>query len=194
MGTEEDLMSTSRPFMLAVASVSVALVLAACGSDDGGDSADESVAPDTAAQEDVVENDTAAPADAAVGALQVTSVDFETGAAVLTNTGPDDYDLSGHWICNRPSYAELSSEILPPGGTIDVGLSGFSADGGELAVYTSNSFSSADDIVSYVRWGASGGRQSTAEEAGIWTGGTVAPTGTTITLSGDPGSPDGWSG
>ena len=112
----------------------------------------------------------------------------------ITNTGDQPYDLSGHWICQRPTYAELPSEVLEPGATYDASLGGFSADGGEVAVYTSNSFGSSDDIVSYVGWGSGGGRQGVAEGAGIWSGGTVRPAGDAITLSGEPGNAGGWSG
>ncbi len=126
--------------------------------------------------------------------LQVTAVDLVAGVATLTNAGTEQYDLAGHWLCNRPSYAELPDQVLEPGETLEVGIGGFSADGSEVAIYTSSTFSATDDIVTYVAWGAGGGRQSVAEDAGIWSGDPVQPTGDAITLTGAPGSAAGWSG
>jgi len=125
--------------------------------------------------------------------LQVTSVDFDIGVAVLTNTGERDIDLTGYWICNRPNYAELPSALLVPGDSVEVSLGGFPASGGEVAVYTSNSFSDPNEIVSYVGWGTGGGRQAIAEDAGIWAGEPVPPTSASIELTGAPGSAAGWS-
>ena len=125
--------------------------------------------------------------------LQVTSVDFTTGVAVITNLGDRDIDLTGHWICNRPSYAELPARELAAGESVEASLGGFSADGGEVAVYTSDAFGDPTAIATYVGWGGGGGRESVAEEAGIWSGGPVQPAGDTIELTGEPGSAAGWS-
>lgn len=144
------------------------------------------------------DDDAAAGADAEVvttgadRALQVTSVDFTSGVAVIANTGDEPYELVGHWICNRPSYAEIADRTLAPGDIVEVSLGGFSADGGEVAIYRSPEFGNARDIVTYVDWGAGGGRQSVAEAAGIWSGAPVAPAGDSIALTGEPGSADGW--
>lgn len=175
---------------IAIAAASLILIGAACGGDDG-DSNDDSAAsaPAESTQDDGTQSEAAVES-----LLQVTSVDFTTGIATITNTGDQPYDLKGHWICQRPTYAELPDEVLDPGATYEASLGGFDAGGGELAVYTSNSFGSSEDIVSYVGWGSGGGRQGVAEEAGIWSGGTVQPTGDTITLTGDPGSAGDWSG
>lgn len=173
---------------LAIAVASFALIGAACGGDDGGSSEGSTAVPESAA-DDVEESEAALESP-----LQVTSVDFTSGVATITNTGHQSYDLKGHWICQRPTYAELPDEVLEPGATYEASLGGFDAGGGEVAVYTSDSFGSSEDIVSYVGWGSGGGRQGVAEDAGIWSGGTVQPSGETITLSGDPGSATGWSG
>ena len=176
---------------VAIAATLFVLIGAACGGDDG-DGADSSDVS-TAASAESAPDDGAQSEAAVVNPLQVTSVDFTTGIATLTNTGDEPYDLQGQWICQRPTYAELPDEVLDPGATYEASLGGFDAGGGEVAVYTSNSFSNSEDIVSYVGWGSGGGRQGVAEEAGIWSGGPVQPTGDTITLSGDPGSATGWS-
>ena len=164
----------SIPRTLLALLLSLALIGAACGSND--DSSSSTVATESSA-----------------GDLQVTSVDFTTGVAVLTNVGTGNFDLNGHWICNRPSYAELPEEVLQPGEFVEVSLDGFSPDGGEVAIYSSNSFGDNEAILAYVGWGAGGGRQSVAVEAGVWSGEPVGPVGDEIVLTGDSGSADGWS-
>jgi len=144
-----------RPMILLVA---VALAAAACGGDD--DTTTEAVATDNGGTE------TASPA-----AIVIEEIDFVGDRIVLRNTGDAPYDLTGHWICNRPSYAELPAEVIAPGATFEVAAStvGLDAGSGELAVYTQREFDSADAIVRYVAWGAAGqGRQGTATEAGLW--------------------------
>lgn len=203
----------SRHRRAAIASVAVlALFAAACGSDDDASPADTAPPPtqlddtdgapatdppatDPAATDPPASEPADAPTDNGRGApLQVTAVSFETGVATLTNTGDEPYDLSGHWICNRPSYAELGSTVIEPGGTFEASLGGFNPGGGEVAIYSSDAFGSSDDIVAYVGWGSGGGRQSVAEDAGIWVGDPVQPTGTEITLTGQTGSAAGWTG
>lgn len=174
------------------AAVALVALVAACGSDDGDSTSEPTTGSEPAA--DVVADSATDSVAASSSGLQVTSVDFETGVAVLTNNGDAHYDLAGHWICNRPSYAELPDEVLDPGATIEVSAGGFDAAGGEVAVYISDTFSSSDDIVAYVGWGAGGGRDTVAVEAGIWTGQPVQPEGSAITLDGDPGSAEGWTG
>lgn len=97
--------------------------------------------------------------------LVIASIDFEGNAIVLGNGGDEPYDLTGHYPCNRPSYAPVPAETLPPGGIIEIRATslGVSPDDGELGLYTSNSFGSADAIVRKVQWGSdSHGRTSVA--------------------------------
>ena len=130
------------------------LVVAACGGDDdaageGGDAIDASGATP----------------------LVIVEVDFEADRIVLRNRGESDYDLTGHWLCNRPTYVELPAEVLGAGDTIDVAASsvGLSAAGGELGVYTAREFDNPDALIRYVAWGSAGqGRQATAATAGVW--------------------------
>lgn len=165
----------------------LALLGAACGGDDD-DSDAGSTTPGDAPSEEAEDE----PADATPGAIVVADVNFDTGVAVLRNDGSEPVDLGGHWLCDRPSYAELSSGVLAPGETREVSLGGFDASGGEVAVYTSSDFGSADDMIAYVQWGSGGGRASVAADAGLWTGDPVAPAGATITLTGPGGSADSW--
>ena len=130
-----------------------ALVVAACGGDDDADT-------------------TAAAAGAASGgSIVIDTIDFAGDRIVLRNAGDSAYDLSGHWLCNRPTYVELAGEVLEPGATFEVAASdlGLSSDGGEVGVYTARAFDDPGSIVRYVAWGGAGqGRQSTAADAGVW--------------------------
>ena len=106
-----------------------------------------------------------------VSPLVIVAVDFEAGFILIRNDGDEDYDLAGHWICNRPTYSELPSETLAPGRIIEIDTSaiGLSADSGEIALYTSSDFANVDDILRYVQWGTdSHGRTATAVAAGVW--------------------------
>lgn len=168
-----------------IAPATVALIfLAACGSDDGSSDTTTVDATTAAAGDGTVAE--------AAGGLQVTSVDFGAATAVLSNAGEEPIDLSGHWVCNRPSYAELPAVVLAPGEETEIGIAGVNADGGEVAIYSSDAFSSSTDIVVYVHWGTGGGRASVAEDAGIWSGAPVGSVSTVIELTGDPASAAGW--
>jgi len=139
--------------------------------------------------------------------FEITTVSFGAPMMVITNVGDEAGNLGGHWICQRPSYQELPAidvgpgesvaislggdVFLPPPGalTIDgqLNLGGISADGGEIGLYSTDAFSSAEAIVSYVEWGDTGhGRSGTAVEAGVWDdGGFVATTGETAGIHQD---------
>ncbi len=142
--------------------VAIALIVAACGGDD-----DDAATTLPTEPPDTSET-TAAPAS---GTIVIAEIDFDGDRIVLQNAGDAPYDLTGHWICNRPAYQELPSEVIEPGGTIEVAASSVALDAasGELGVYTARAFDSADAMVRYVAWGAAGqGRQATAAEAGLW--------------------------
>ncbi|MFQ5555207.1 MAG: hypothetical protein ACE5GC_07560 [Acidimicrobiia bacterium] len=192
-----------------------ALVAAACGDDD--DVVATTQAPTTAAPTTTVAATTQAPTTTAATTTQATTttaatttqaptttgapapsgpspiviaaIDFAAGTAELRNVGSADYDLSGHFLCNRPSYAPLPDETVAAGATTTVDLAGLgiNAEGGELALYTSASFDDAGAIARYVEWGSAGhGRTSTAIEAGIWgEGDFVDNAGADIASSGD---------
>lgn len=179
-------MSTRRTLFALV--LVLALLAAACGGDDDDSSSGSATTSDDAPSE--VEEDP--PAGAAVGDIVVADVNFDTGVAVLRNDGSEAVELGGHWLCDRPSYVELSSGVLAPGETREVSLGGFDAAGGELAVYTSSDFGSADDMIAYVQWGSGGGRASVAADAGLWSGDPVMPAGSSITLTGSGGSAESW--
>jgi len=39
----------------------------------------------------------------AASPLVVVAIDFAAGFILIRNDGDEDYDLGGHWICNRPT-------------------------------------------------------------------------------------------
>lgn len=136
------------------------------------------------------------PADASI---VIQSVDFDAQTMTLRNDGDAEYDLAGHWLCNRPSYVEVAATTIQPGATAEVAVSGIGldADDGELGIYTSSDFGSAAAIVAYVQWGsADHGRAGTAVEAGVWTTGESLPGGATVITStgASPNSASDWSG
>lgn len=165
------------------------LVLAACG----GTADTTTTAADGAT--------TTAPgiAASAGNALVITSVDFDAGVVVITNTGDTPYDLTGHQLCNRPTYVALRAQTLAPGETIEVPTAdlGLSPDSGEVGLYTARDFGNPDAIIRYVQWGEGDhGRAATAVEAGVWTS-TVefvpGGNGVLVTDVADPISPGDWS-
>lgn len=174
--------------------IAILLIVAACG----GSTDSTTRAP--GATTDTPSATTAAPGSASAGSpLVITSVDFDTGMIVITNTGDSDYDLTGHQLCNRPTYIELPAETLAPGATIEVPTSdlGLSPDSGEVGLYTARDFGNPDAMIRYVQWGEGDhGRSGTAVEAGVWTS-TVefVPGGFTLytTNETDPISPNDWS-
>lgn len=110
---------------------------------------------------------------------------------VIANKGTGVGSTGGYWICQFPSYYELPSVDLQPGerlaiplgggevpelvgivATVDVvePLGSISDRDGEIGLYTSNEFNSADAIVDYVEWGFPGhARSDVAVAAQIWT-------------------------
>ena len=166
----------------------------------------EDVTEDTMA-EDMTE-DTMAEDMTVEGAIfEITSVTFGAPMVVITNVGTEAGNLGGHWICQRPSYQELPAidvgpgesvaislggdVFLPPPGTLTIegqlNIGGISASSGEIGLYSTNLFGSADAIVSYVEWGDTGhGRSGTAVAAGVWDdGGFVATTDATAGIQQD---------
>jgi hypothetical protein len=176
---------TRRRWLLALLAL-VALTAAACGDSDSDDSGD-------AATDEAADETTDDGGGGSTGALQVTEIRFENSTGVLTNTGDEPIDLAGHWLCNRPTYVELSG-VIEPGESKEVGLGGMTAEAGELAVYTSQNFGNADDLVTYVHWAGGGGRAETAAEAGLWSGDPATAGADGLTLTGEPGSAAGWTG
>lgn len=193
--------------------MALALVAAACGGDD--DPADTTAPATTQTTATTQPTATTAPPEttttaapdttttttapaAASSPVVLRSVDFDAQTVEIANIGSDDYDLSGHWLCNRPSYTPLPDQVISPGETVILSLDGLSvsAESGELGLYTAQAFDSSDAIVRYVEWGNSGhGRSGTAVEAGVWGDGDFVDNGgaNLVTSSDDPASAADWS-
>jgi hypothetical protein len=186
-----------RTIQLAVA---LTLLAAACssGSDSSAGDTTTTAANLTSATAALATTTSEAAVAGPSSPLVIVAVDFEAGFILIRNDGDDDYDLTGHWICNRPTYSELPSETLASGRIIEIDTSviGLSAESGEIALYTSGDFSNVDDIIRYVQWGTdSHGRTEVAVAGGVWQDGDfVNNQGGNIESSGsDPVSAADWS-
>lgn len=173
------------------------LVAAACSDDsEGGDSG----AGDTSTTASSATTDEAeAPDSGDTTALAITQVTFGGGGSVtITNVGAEIVDTTGYWVCNQPSYSELSGGDLAPGESVQVsatGLGGLPDVGAAAGLYSSNDFGSSEAIVDYVQWGDGGGRASVATDAGIWPGEgeVVAVEGAAIVADAGGSSAGDWS-
>ncbi|MEE8332173.1 MAG: hypothetical protein V3R84_10430 [Acidimicrobiia bacterium] len=140
----------------------VAMAAAACG-----DSGEESAG----AQEPDSTN--AATAQGSVADLAITEIVFGDHVTI-TNLGDAAVSVDGLWLCNRPGYTELPTAAIAAGSSLDIpadALGSLPGGGGEVALYTSNSFGDSSAMLDYVAWGSGGGRASVAEEAGLWPAG-----------------------
>lgn len=195
-------MSSPRLFRILLALLALALLAAACG-DDGDDGSEG--APDDTAADDATSTTSADPSTTAavpetgeaISGVAIEEVVFGTdGHVTLVNDGAEEAVLDGLWMCNQPAYTELSG-TLAPGDTVEVAaaeLGGLPIEGGAAALYTSNDFTSSDDILDFVQWGAGGGREDVAVAADLWVAGeSVEPDPAfgaieRIELSGGPGA------
>jgi hypothetical protein len=173
----------------------LALVAAACGDSDEGDAAPttEAATAETGAPEpDITEEPAAA---GSVTDLAITEVAFD-GQITITNLGDGVVSVDGLWLCNRPSYLPLPTAAIAPGESLQIssGDLGLTDSGGEVALYSSDSFGDSSAILDYVAWGSGGGRGSVAADAGLWPAGeTVATGGASISApNGGAGAAD-WS-
>jgi hypothetical protein len=116
-----------------------------------------------------------------IGAIIVINEINDNDEVEITNTGDENLDISGFWLCDFPTYTQIGNLdivcgddfVLEPGEFITVNA-GFdiSSDDGEMGIYTTNSFGSSAAIIDYVEWGSSGHtRSAIAVAAGIWTTG-----------------------
>ncbi len=128
--------------------------------------------------------------------LQIGQVGFDTsfqeGWVLLSNNGSTPVSVGGYFLCQRPSYFALPDVTIPAGDILWIGVGGpmddqptvgangaigsFDPSGGEVGLYSSNSFGDPNSILSYVEWGSTGhGRSSVAVDAGIWGAGDFVP-------------------
>ncbi len=183
----------------------LALVAAACGGDDDG--ADTTTQPTPTTTTTVAATTTTeaptttsappttqAPAAGSTADLAITEVVFGDHFTI-TNLGDAPVDVDGLWVCNRPAYAPLSG-VIEPGESVELSPSEINLPegGGEVALYSSNSFGDSSALLDYVSWGSGGGRATEAADAGLWPAGeAVAVTGPSISAPSGGSSPADWS-
>jgi hypothetical protein len=197
--------------------VSLALVAAACGSDSEADTTTTTAAATTeATTAPEVTTTTGAAAtttepatttteetvDPPSATFAISEVGFgSAGYVEITNISDAAASLDGLWLCQQPSYHELSG-TLEPGESLrldaaDSRYGSLKADGGAMGLYTSAEFGSPDAIIGYVAWGPSGhGRLGVAINAGVWTeDSSVDATGAALisTIEPAPVSAEGWT-
>ena len=56
--------------------------------------------------------------------LVLRAIDFDAGMVEIANTGSEAFDLTGHWLCNRPNYRATPAETIAPGASLMVSLDG----------------------------------------------------------------------
>ena len=130
--------------------------------------------------------------------VRITEVSEDNQWVELYNTGTTPIDVSSAWLCVPNGYQRVGDQsivgpgdyVLDPGEWVAVKYDQIAPEDGSVALYRNNSdFTSADNIVDYVRWGDTNeGREAVAVAAGIWTAGAFiepAPSGNTIALFGD---------
>jgi hypothetical protein len=106
-----------------------------------------------------------------------------TNQIEFKNTGMSTVDISSYFLCDFPTYTQISNLTVVSGSTnlapgALVVISGWNVDeaDSELGLYSSPNYGSAAAIVSYVEWGSSGHtRASVAIAAGIWTANNFVP-------------------
>jgi hypothetical protein len=106
-----------------------------------------------------------------------------TNQIEFKNTGMSTVDISSYFLCDFPTYTQISNLTVVSGSTnlapgALVVISGWNVDeaDSELGLYSSPNYGSSAAIVSYVEWGSSGHtRASVAIAAGIWTANNFVP-------------------
>ncbi len=131
--------------------------------------------------------------------VAVTAIDLDGGSVEITNHGGAEVDPNGLILCNFPTYVPIAdASPIAPGDTItvDAAALGVPLDetGGELGLYASSDFESADAIISYVEWGEPGHQRApVAIAAGVWADGAATPVDGVLTATGpNPTSPADW--
>ncbi len=190
----------SRRFATAFLSVAI-LLGASCSSDGSAEPAATlpTVPADQVTVAPTFVDPTVAPVRSDASPLVLDAVVFEGAPmVVLRNAGDEPYDISGHFLCNRPSYMALPDAIIEPGDVLEVDATELALDpaNGEVGLYTTSSYDDPDAMLRYVQWGeAEHGRTETAVAAGLWPSGEAIGNGgaSLFATSDDPTSAAGWS-
>lgn len=104
--------------------------------------------------------------------LQLVGIDFELDSMVITNAAAADVSTEGLWVYANGDGSEFNIFTIEPRATILFSLrevAGAEQSGGEVALFSNDSFSDPEAMVDYVAWGSSGHEKaSLASEAGLW--------------------------
>lgn len=132
--------------------------------------------------------------------LQLVGVDFELNSIILTNAGSSEVRTAGLWAHQNGESSQFDIFIIAPRTEILFNLrelGGLDPNGGEVALFTSDSFSNPDDVLEYVAWGLTGhSRMRVAIDAGRWNdqGPVETDPNTLVIVRADPNltGPDAW--
>lgn len=132
--------------------------------------------------------------------LQLVGVDFELNSIMLTNGGANDLLTEGVWVYQDGDAYELGLFTIEPRATILFNvreLDGLETSGGEIALFSSDSFDDEKAVLDYVAWGSSGHRLIEDQViAGTWSelGPVEVPSDATALIRFDSQffGPDGW--
>ncbi|CAN5796072.1 hypothetical protein BH23ACT4_BH23ACT4_00520 [soil metagenome] len=132
--------------------------------------------------------------------LQLVGVDFELDSIILSNGGGDNLLTDDVWVYQDGNAFELGLFTIEPRATILFRVrefDGVDPSGGEIALFSSDSFADQDAVLDYVAWGSSGhGLIEDGVIAGTWSeiGPIEVPSDATALIRFDSQffGPDGW--
>jgi hypothetical protein len=132
--------------------------------------------------------------------LQLVGVDFELNSIMLTNGGANDLLTEDVWVYQDGDAYELGLFTIEPRATILFNvreLDRLETSGGEIALFSSDSFDDEEAVLDYVAWGSSGHRLIENQViAGTWSelGPVEVPSDATALIRFDSQffGPDGW--
>jgi hypothetical protein len=132
--------------------------------------------------------------------LQLVGVDFELNSIMLTNGGANDLLTEDVWVFQDGDAYELGLFTIEPRATILFNvreLGRLETSGGEIALFSSDSFDDKEAVLDYVAWGSSGHRLIENQViAGTWSelGPVEVPSDATALIRFDSQffGPDGW--
>lgn len=131
--------------------------------------------------------------------IRLSQVDPALDMVVVKNFGTASKNISNYWFCARFDYNDVATLktgnlILAPNEEISIPVTLDDASS-DLGFYSTNTFGSSDALTDFMQYGDSGiGRESVADDKGVWTPGDfvngVGPY--TYTGTGDENGLDNW--